>query len=206
MHQRDEILAGILAGGGSRRYGSDKCLASLNGKPLLNWAVSYGRRVSDSVYLLSKEREQYGESISFPGLPDDLPRLKDQYTVSTPISGILTIAPFVKKWLLLLACDIFLPDPAMLDLLVDQRREDKAVLFRVNGSLQPFLAIYPKSLLFHWEEAFRRADYRLRRVVERMPRIEIDEALLEKKGFTGTPLFNINTPRELKRVEQICGF
>lgn len=203
MNQHDDILAGILAGGGSRRYGSDKCMATLGGRPLLDWAVSYGKRLTDSVLLLTRGRESYTPP---PCCLGELPCLKDQYTVSTPISGILTIAPFVKEWLLLLACDIILPEPAMLDLLVEYREKDKAVLFRINGTLQPFLGIYPKSLLCYWEDAFRRADYRLRRVVEKMPRVEIDERVLREAGFESPPLFNINTPAELQRVEQLCGF
>ncbi len=190
----DGLTAAILAGGGSRRYGSNKCEELLAGKTLLQWSVSYARRAADTVYLLTKEDpvNSYGTVV-----------LRDHFSTPTPISGIMSVTPFVGDWLLLLACDIILPDPSMLDLLLDHREPGKAAVFRIGGTVQPFMAAYPRSLLGRWEEAFRRADYRLRPVVESMPKVEIDEETLAAAGITGTPLFNINTPEELHKVERI---
>jgi molybdenum cofactor guanylyltransferase len=189
-----KTAAAVLAGGSSRRYGSNKSEVMLGGRSLLWRALSYGRRYTDRLFILSKEApiSSYGSTV-----------LLDKYTVSTPISGILTVSPFVQEWLLLLACDIVLPDPSMLDLLFSSRQEGKASVFRIAGTLQPFLALYPQSLLGYWEDAYSRGEYRLRGIVESMPRVEIDEDDLQKAGFTDTPLFNINNPEELRKVENL---
>jgi len=189
------LTAAVLAGGGSRRFGSDKCEARFQGQTLLQWALSYARRAAVAPFILTKEplRETHGAAV-----------LYDHYPEQTPISGILTVAPFVKSRLLLLACDIVLPDPALLDLLLRPRDDGKATVFRIGGTLQPFLAVYPRSLLRVWEDAFRRSEFHLRRIVERMPRVELDEAAIAAAGFAGTPVFNINTPQELRRAETLA--
>ncbi len=189
-----DLTVAILAGGGSRRYGSDKCAARYQGRTLLEGSVDYARRVVPHPIILSKTplKESYGATV-----------LYDRYPEQTPISGILTVAPLVRRWLLLLACDIVLPEPALLDLLVRYRNDAKATVFRIGGTLQPFLAVYPRALLPIWEDAFRRSEFHLRRIVESMPRVELDEAVLAAAGFAGTPVFNINTPEELRQAERL---
>jgi molybdopterin-guanine dinucleotide biosynthesis protein A len=198
MPDRDpDLTAAVLAGGGSRRFGSDKCDAVYRDRPLLWWALGYARRTAAAPFILTKRPlgETYGATV-----------LYDHYPEPTPISGILTVAPFVKSRLLLLACDIILPDPGLLDLLLRPRDAEKATVFRIGGTLQPFLAVYPRALLPVWEDAFRRSEFHLRRIVESMPRIELDEKAIAAAGFAGMPVFNINTPEELRRAETLAPF
>lgn len=186
------VVAGILAGGGSRRFGSDKAFAVHEGKTLLERTVEKALHLTQEVYILAKEPAPYSSI--------DCPVLSDSFPVSTPLNGIISISPYVKGWLLLLACDIPFFDKGVLDLLWDNRSPDKAAVIRIAGKYQPFLGLYPRSVLHFWEEAFIRGDFHLQRVIESMPRIVFEEYDLEENGFSLSSFSNINTPADLVRA------
>ncbi|MES2491652.1 MAG: molybdenum cofactor guanylyltransferase [Pseudomonadota bacterium] len=52
---RQRILAAVLAGGQSRRFGSDKALAMLDGTTLLELALTQARQWSGAVVLVGRE-------------------------------------------------------------------------------------------------------------------------------------------------------
>jgi molybdopterin-guanine dinucleotide biosynthesis protein A len=49
----------ILAGGQSRRFGEDKTLFPLKGKPCIQWVVEQAQRVCDRVFIVAKEPQKY---------------------------------------------------------------------------------------------------------------------------------------------------
>ncbi len=188
----DNVIAGILSGGGSRRFGSDKAFALWKGKTLLEWAIENASHLTGNINILAKDAGK------FSSLP--YPVIEDLFDEKTPLNGILSIIPRVKEWLLLLACDIPFFDSGVLDLLWANRDRDKASVIRVFGKYQPFLALYPVSVLHFWEEAFAAGDYHLQRVVEKMPRRVIGEEELLIHNLSLLSFSNINTPEDLERV------
>ncbi len=188
----DHVIAGILSGGGSRRFGSDKAFALWQGRTLLEWTIVNASHLTDNIKILAKDPEKYSH------VP--YPVIEDIFDESTPLNGILSIIPQVEEWLLLLACDIPFFDSAVLDLLWNNRSRSKAVVIRVFGKYQPFLALYPVSVLHYWEEAFAAGDYHLQRVIEKMPRHVIGEEDLLLHNLSLLSFSNINTPEDLERV------
>lgn len=53
------ILGAVLAGGGSRRFGSDKALAQYKGKPLIDHAIARLGEITDTVVVCGGERPGY---------------------------------------------------------------------------------------------------------------------------------------------------
>ena len=187
-----KVIAGILAGGGSRRFGSDKACAVYEGRSLLEWTIRNASEITDNINILTKKPEAY----SFTGCRI----IEDRLDVSTPISGILSIMPYVSDWLLLLACDIPFFEKKVLDYLWEKRDSKKATVIHVNGKYQPFLGLYPKSVLTFWDEAFKSGDFHLQRVIEDMPKIVIEQSDLMFAGINLQSFLNINTPGDLKLV------
>jgi len=187
-----KVIAGILAGGGSRRFGSDKACAVYEGKSLLEWTIYNASEITDDINILTKKPEAY----NFP----DCRIIEDLLEVSTPISGIISIIPYVSDWLLLLACDIPFFEKKVLDFLWEKRDSEKATVIHVNGKYQPFLGLYPKSVLPYWEEAFKHEEYHLQRVIEGMPKIVIQQSDLMFAGISLNSFLNINTPVDLELV------
>lgn len=187
-----KVIAGILAGGGSRRFGSDKACALWEGKSLLEWTITNASEITDNINILTKTPEAY----KFTGCRT----IEDLLEVSTPISGIISIIPYVTDWLLLLACDIPFFEKKVLDFLWEKRDSEKATVIHVNGKFQPFLGLYPKSVLPYWEEAFEAKEYHLQRVIEGMPKIVIEQSELIFAGIGLESFLNINTPADLELI------
>lgn len=189
------VVAGVLGGGQSRRLGRDKGLIQWNGRSLIEWSVVRAKRVSRQVYVLAKSREFYSHL--------SCPVVSDFYSTSSPLSGILTLAPFVKEWMLLLACDIVLFSDEVLPYVWSRRKPGKTVVVRSEEGLQPLLGFYPAAHIPYWERAYRSGNYKLQTVLEQMPRVEIDAGELPTPA-NGTPVFlNINREEDLERLLKI---
>lgn len=189
----DKVIAGILAGGGSRRFGSDKACAVWEGKSLLEWTIHNASSITDNISILTKKPLDY----RFTGCSI----IQDLSDVSTPISGIISIKPYVTDWLLLLACDIPFFEKKVLEFLWERRDREKATVIHVDGKYQPFLGLYPVSVLSYWEEAFDSGEYHLQRVIEGMPRTVSKQSDLMFAGISLRSFLNINTRADLERIE-----
>ncbi len=192
----DHLTAGVLAGGGSRRYGRDKAFVRFEGQTLVEHALEAVDTVADESYILSKDPEAFSR-LPYAVIPDIT-------GIPTPISGIISVIPFVRDWLLLAACDILVRDTSFLSRLWEARETGRAVIPLTEKGLQPLLALYPKEHLHYWEDAFRRGAYKLRPVAERIPRIVIEtkgEIVRGRSaawaGEEGPPFVNINRPQDL---------
>jgi molybdopterin-guanine dinucleotide biosynthesis protein A len=178
----DHLVAGVLAGGGSRRYGRDKAFVRWKGRPLVEHALLSVSRIADESYILSKEPEKFAH-LPWTVIPDIT-------ATPTPMSGIITVSSFVCEWLLVAACDILVLDPSFLRAMWEAREPGKAVIPRTERGLQPLLAIYPAELLGQWERAFARGNFKLRPVAASLPRVEVDPAAysrsrVEVRGYRG---------------------
>jgi molybdenum cofactor guanylyltransferase len=188
------VTAGILTGGGSRRFGQDKAFYPWKGRILLEWTIRGAGYMTDDIYLLVKEAQTMDLPLK------DMKILEDHFELPTPLNGIHSVIPHVNEWLLLLACDIPFFDEQILNLLWEFRSSEKATVIWADGRYHPFLGLYPVSVLNFWDEAFMAGEYHLQRIVERMPRIILEEDLLESRGIDRLNLANINSPADLERL------
>ncbi|MDC7233411.1 MAG: molybdenum cofactor guanylyltransferase [Spirochaetales bacterium] len=195
----DHVTAGILTGGGSRRFGQDKASYAYKGQSLLEWTAQGASLMTDDIYLLVKNRHSVSSFLSGGDAPG-FKILEDQFSVPTPLNGIHSIIPHVKEWLLLLACDIPFFQEDILRLLWEKRSPDKAAVIRTEGRYQPFLGLYPVPVLKYWDEAFFAGNYHLQKILKAMPCTEIDEAALESAGISMKQIANINSPADLEGI------
>lgn len=187
------ILAGILAGGRSRRLGVDKAFIRWRGMNLLEHSIRNVSGLTRNVCILAKDVRPY-RGFGCPVLPD-------MSSVSSPLSGIVTVAPYVSEWLLLTACDIVVLRQELFHELWIHRAPGRATVLRSPEGLQPFAALYPAELLPLWAEALERGQYRLQRTLEAMPKTILSITGLEKKYGQSPLLLNVNSRDELRRLE-----
>jgi len=193
--RKEHLVAGVLAGGTSRRLGRNKAFIEWRGRPLVEWSVLGAKKISSDVYILAKEQALYNRF--------DCPVLPDLYSTSSPLSGILTLGPFVKEWLLLLACDIVLLTDGLLPFLWNKRESGKAVVVHSKEGLQPLLGLYPAGHLSYWEKAYRSGNYKLQPVITQMPRVEVAPGELPKPEHGGPSFLNINQAADVERLFQL---
>ena len=146
--QRD-ACAVVLAGGESRRFGSDKALAQFRGEPLLAHVLrGLCARGFAQVALAAKEPQKYAavvEEIAYVARrPIEL--LADLRAVQTPLAG-LAAGLSASRHGLVFACAADMPfasDAALIDALFGGAPGHDAVVPAAGGSLQPLCALWRK--------------------------------------------------------------
>ncbi len=199
------VPAVILAGGASRRMGTDKAMLTLEGEALLARAH---RRIKTQAHpvLVSRQGDERA----------DLPEatvIRDAGTGHEgPLAGILSglrhLAALGSEatHMVSLAVDTpFFPTDLVEHLCAEAPPPDAIVLARSDGRVHPVFALWPLALhdpLENWLASG--ANRRLMDFVgEHQSRI-VDFPRLTAEGGTVDPFFNINTPDDLAIARHIA--
>lgn len=137
-----EFAAALLAGGHSRRMGTDKAFLPWQGRPLWEHQVDKLRTLAPSRLLLSCRAEQ-----PFP-LPADVMPVPDAWPDCGPLGGVAScLRACDAPLLLVLGIDLpLLPAEFLRDLLTEVTASRGAVV-RVREFFEPLAAVYPLALL-----------------------------------------------------------
>ena len=142
-----DACAVVLAGGESRRFGSDKALARFRGEPLIARVVRELRNVGfNQVAIAAKEPEKYADAA--PGAE----LLRDVRPIQTPLAG-LAAGLRASRYALVFACAADMPfaaDAALIDALTAAIAGHDAAVPHAAGSLQPLCGLW-------WKDACLRA-------------------------------------------------
>ena len=136
----------VLAGGRSRRFGSDKARYVLDGTPLLARVLDSLSAASERFVVADKEYSDFG-----------VPLYRDTYTVQTPLSGVhAALAHAREDWVAVAACDLPYLTPAYWATLAQfcqselhrgkSYQGERAVIVQREGRLEPLAALYHRSL------------------------------------------------------------
>ncbi len=159
----------ILAGGGSRRFGSNKALARIGQVQLIEHIVELARVVTGRVLIVSKEPGLY----AFPGVES----IADTCSSSTPVAGIITAMEYLAPCpeLLILSCDtIWHPEDLLERLTSYEEPYGDALLVSHHGERHPFPGRYAASALPFFREAMDSSDLRIVQITGRMETQTID--------------------------------
>ncbi len=192
-----ELAAVLLAGGKSRRMGTDKALLPIGGQPLLQRAADRLRSITNQVLLSTSDSHAY----DFLGLPV----VADLFPGCGPMAGLHAALLHTRRpRVLVLACDI--PDvPArLLRLLSDQAAgSDAAVPSTSDGTLHPVCAVYGRTCLPFVETYLRCGKHRMLNLVEN-PNLRIRVVTPGSGDFCDADLVDLNSPEDyeayLKRL------
>jgi molybdopterin-guanine dinucleotide biosynthesis protein A len=157
----------VLAGGKSKRMGSDKALLEFRGKPLVMHAVKILQQFCSHVVISSNRKDYF-----FTGCdiwPDDV-------DVHAPMAGIYScLKRSMHPWIMVLSCDMPLIDPRVFDLLISQGellRDDMVVPVHDKDCIEPLCGLYNqraiplleeniRTLRFSLQQFIRNSNYRL---------------------------------------------
>ena len=189
MNQPTKIpaTATILIGGESKRFGSPKWQATINGRSILDriWGVCNG---FENRYVIGKEKP---DSISYPFI-------KDELDIQAPIIGLYTALKNTKTdWILLLSCDLPLIDSKVFQKLWDSKNEKcDAVIPNANGKIQVTCGLYHKRNLEKLETEIQNGNYSLIKLLEKINSTFIDFGDDQR-------LINMNTKKDMRAAEII---
>jgi molybdopterin-guanine dinucleotide biosynthesis protein A len=195
----------ILAGGLSRRFGQDKCLKVLGGKPLVVHVLDRVSSVVDERLIVVGSEAQKSALSGFSGLSVGV--VVDKYGDHSPLVGALTGFESVRAdRALLLPCDAAFVVPEIASLLLDLCVGRSAVVPRwPNGYVEPLQAAYDVKLAC---EAARRAlDEGKRDMLGMIAHLRgiryVSTLVLQQYDEKLTTFHNINTVEDWKKAESM---
>ena len=192
-----------MAGGGSTRFGQDKALAEIAGKPML---VRTCELVFDTVTRdvcvvgAASKYEKYG-----------IKCVEDLWPGEGPLGGILTALletakrPKSSPWNLILSCDMPFMTEEMLVYCVDRAKRSQAdvVVPRSSSGLEPLCACWRTDAGERLKEVFARGVRKVSDAIALLHGEVLDEK--EWKGFykAGRLFWNMNTQAEYEEARRI---
>ncbi|MBB3947727.1 molybdopterin-guanine dinucleotide biosynthesis protein A [Rhizobium skierniewicense] len=201
MTSRQATPGLILAGGLSRRMGTNKALSQLGGKPLLTHVIE---RVHPQVSKLAlNAAEAWAQTFELPLVPDT------KAGHAGPLAGILAgmryfanHAAQASHILTVPADSPFFPDDLSSRLADHIMQEDAIVIAASSGHVHPVFGLWPVSIaddLEHWLADDN--NRRIRSFLARHHTLGVTFATLESETASIDPFYNINTPDELATAE-----
>ncbi|MFW9865231.1 MAG: molybdenum cofactor guanylyltransferase [Candidatus Thorarchaeota archaeon] len=144
----------ILIGGKSIRFGNEKAIIELYGKPLILHQLEILSKFDQNIYLVAHSDEQifmYRKKIEFPTEITFIVDNRDIFNhpkIFKPMlgiySGLKELSRLNYEKVFLLSCDLPLIKPDVIYLIIDESEGyDCCIPKWNNGLLEPFFAIYP---------------------------------------------------------------
>lgn len=184
-----DVTGVILAGGKSRRMGSDKASLSIDGQPLLQRVLAALGQVCPRLQIAG-ERPELAST--------DLPAFADSHPGSS-LGGLHNALVNTRtEWVLVLPCDLPYPSPQLLQALLARREGVQAVIPRTRHGAEPLVGCYRRDILPLVEEQLERNNLRMTDLVDRLQLRYLDERDLPN-GWRRA-LTNLNRPQDLERL------
>ncbi len=160
----------ILAGGDSKRIGTDKGLLDLDGKPLIQYVVESLKSVVDEIIVVvgSEERMPFYWQV----LDANVKVVADMYDEGSPLIGLMTGLTNAKgEYAVVAACDMPFINSDLVDLLFLLSYDlNGTLLIKPNGWVEPLPAVYKVGMsLKRASQLYMQGDLRIRKVLETLP-------------------------------------
>jgi len=176
----------ILAGGESKRMGSDKGLVKLDGKPLILRVIEAARGVSNRIVIISSnpDYERFG-----------VPVFEDIIKDKGPAGGIYTgLLNSKYETNVILSCDLPFVEPSLISVLVSRSGNEDVLIYKDQDFNHPLIGVYKKSLTEHFKKCIDKNILTLSEILEPLKVKELDVPEPMKKQVV-----NVNTKKELDK-------
>lgn len=193
----------ILTGGFSKRFGGDKCLTRLLGKPLICYVFNKVVDLVDEVLIVVSSKGQLEEHSRVFGSSAKL--VLDEYNVRSPLVGVVTgFKKAAGEYSVLLPCDTPLISEEVISLLLDSAPGHDAVVPRwPNGYVEPLQAVYKtKAAYASALDAFRKGKLNLRAMITGLEKVLYLSTKAVRSIDTNLhTFFNVNDVDDLREAE-----
>jgi len=186
----------ILAGGESRRMGTDKALLDINGRPMIEHVLAVFAGLFKKTIIVTNTPDRYrmyGVELT-----------SDVLDIRGPLTGIYSgLLRSRDEYNFVAACDMPFLNPRLIAYMGELAAGHDAVVPMFGGGfLEPLHAIYRKGIFPVIEMQVRKQDRRIRGMFDHIQvRYVTEEEIVRfdplKKSFR-----NLNTPKEYK--EAVC--
>lgn len=190
------ITLAVQAGGRSSRMGRNKALIPLGGIPLIERVLRRTAGLAEEV-LITTNRPTDFAYLGVRLVPDREPG-------AGALPGLLTALEAAHgETVLLLACDLPFVCRPLLEHLLSRAPEAQVVVPQWNDILEPLHAVYSRSCTNAVRAAVQAGQQRVIDILPRVTQRVVDGATIAQFDPDGWSFFNINTPQDLARAEQV---
>jgi len=140
MVQFKDCTVAILAGGKSRRFGTEKAMASIGKHSLMEIAIDLARKLAVHIFVIGDMKADR--------LPGHIALHSDKMPGNGPLGGIHTALDHaITPYVFLLPCDMPLMIPDVYFELASYRGENRPVVAVSHTGLEPLVSLWPKNAL-----------------------------------------------------------
>lgn len=187
----------VLAGGRSTRMGQDKARLSFGGETMVARATRILMDVVDDVIVVTRPGS------CFPGLPGRL--VHDAVADLGPLAGIAAgLAASHTDVNLIVACDMPLVRPAVLQRLIQLRDDADVCVAVANGHASPLCGVYRAGVGTVAEELLAAGERRVMELLDRVRTKRVDAAVFRDLDPDLDTFISCNSPDEFERAALKC--
>jgi molybdopterin-guanine dinucleotide biosynthesis protein A len=191
-----------MAGGGSSRFGRDKALVELGGKPMLARMAGLLQNVTKSVNVVAASGKY--DAFGFGVVADCWPN-------EGPLGGIITALENTAvtdpgcEWNLIVSCDMPFLTEALLKYLIGRAEASAAdvVLPRSAGGPEPLCACWRTGAVKTLRPAFERSVRKVMDGVKQLKAEILDETDWKRFDSAGRLFWNMNTAEDFEEVRRV---
>ncbi len=187
----------IMAGGQSKRFGSNKALAKWDGEPLIQRIIRKVSQVTDNLVLSVREQGAYDWL--------DIPKVVDLVRGAGPMGGLYScLKALDTEKIFLVACDMPLVCPELIEFMINLKCQEPVVIPVANGRKHPLHARYHRCLFPIVEKLIMDGRYKMKELLDQVPvRTVTQKDLLDESIDVDMSLClsNVNTQEEFKQIK-----
>jgi molybdopterin-guanine dinucleotide biosynthesis protein A len=192
----EQISGAVLAGGQSRRMGSDKAGLLIQGEPLLRRTIRLLRAVTPDVAIIGPPDRA--------ALAPDVPIYPDRWPQQGPLGGIATaLQALAGEAVLVVGCDMPFLNLDVLRYLIGVAPGYDAVMVRADGEMHPLYAVYHRRCLPVIDAQLLAGNRQVQQFLARLAVRFVEGAELDRLDPQHLSTFNANTPEEWEKALQM---
>ena len=188
----------ILSGGLNTRFnGVNKALTHVGGKRIIDWLLGVFSNIFDEIILVTNHPEQF--------LPYDLTMVTDIFEQRSSLTGIHTGLFYAKNpYAFFSACDTPFLKKELIETVLEKMEDDiDIVMPETSAGLEPLCAVYSKRCLQSAGHHLEQNKCKIQRALRKHRTKIVSEKALREKDPELLSFFNVNTPDDLDKAEEM---
>jgi molybdopterin-guanine dinucleotide biosynthesis protein A len=196
MISKEKITGIVLAGGNSRRFGSDKGLHPFKGRPLVKYSVEVLKPLCGKILVSANNNIDRYKEMGYEVVQDSVKGIG-------PLGGILSCLKYSEtQHNLVLSCDMPFMNSSVFELLVNSIENFQAVVpVHETFLFEPLSAYYNTNVLGDLQKSIGAGDYK---VMNFLKKVRFKPVLFDKKisWYSDNVFTNINRLADLEAFEK----
>ncbi len=191
--KKNKVTGIILAGGFSSRFGTNKALAKIGSRKLIEHIIFRIEPLFKELIIVTNDPLDYvdlGKTI----VTDIVPH-------QGPLGGIYTGLFFSRyEYAFVVACDMPFINPQFVQFLIDNAPGNDVVVPTFDGKFEPLHAVYGKRCLGHMKRLLEQNRRQVMAVFKHVKTLKVSEEQIKKFDPEMRCFFNINTLDDWERA------